>query len=179
VSFGSFATVGAADAIVASLRASQLPGFREAASINGKATWRGRIGPYASRADAEAARLRAAHVRDDLGARVVALDAPVASTPATAAPAARSSTSASATPAAADTGFAIQLAAYSKSSDAVALRDKVRAAGFTAFTESVSTDKGTLTRVRVGPVMSRPEADQLKAQVKTRLGLDGIVRPHP
>ncbi len=77
------------------------------------------------------------------------------------------------------TGFAIQLAAFSKAVDANTLRDKLRAAGFTAFTESVVTDKGTLTRVRVGPVVSRTDADQLKAQVKAKLGLDGVVRPHP
>ena len=84
-----------------------------------------------------------------------------------------------ATPAASGTGFAVQLAAFSKAADANALRDKLRAAGFSAFTEAVNTDKGTLTRVRVGPVLNRAEADQLKAQVKSKVGLDGIVRPHP
>jgi cell division septation protein DedD len=187
VSFGTYATAGAANAVVAPLRASQLPGYREAANVNGKSVWRVRIGPYASRADAEAARLRAAHVRDDVGARVIALDAPVAAAApkptttvtAPATPAVAKPIAASATRAAADTGFAIQLAAYSKSGDAIALRDKLRAAGFTAFTESVSTDKGSLTRVRVGPVMTRADAEQLRARVKARLGLDGIVRPHP
>ena len=43
----------------------------------------------------------------------------------------------------------------------------------------MNTDKGALTRVRVGPVLNRAEADQLKAQVKSKVGLDGIVRPHP
>ena len=81
--------------------------------------------------------------------------------------------------AASGTGFAVQLAAFSKSADANALRDKLRAAGFSAFTEVVNTDKGALTRVRVGPVLNRAEADQLKAQVKSKVGLDGIVRPHP
>ena len=38
---------------------------------------------------------------------------------------------------------------------------------------------GSLTRVRVGPVLARAEADQLKQQVKSKLGIDGIVRPHP
>jgi cell division septation protein DedD len=187
VSFGTYGTTAAADAVIASLRASQLPGYREAASANGKAAWRVRIGPYASRADAEIARLRAAHVRDDTGARVVALDAPATPEPAAvAAPppkntatAPASKPAASAPVAATGTGYALQLAAFSKPDDAAALRDKLRAAGFTAFTESVATDKGALTRVRVGPVITRAEADQLKAQVKAKLGLDGIVRPHP
>ncbi len=215
VNLGTYATTVAADAVIGSLRASQLPGYREATTSNDKPAWRVRIGPYATRAAAEAARLRATQVRNDVGARVVVLDAQVAPastattkapTPPAAAPApaiaiAKPEKPASTTvkpaepivampkpvepakpvaaPAAADTGFAIQLAAFSKLDDAAALRDKLRAAGFTAFTESVVTDKGTLTRVRVGPVVSRADADQLKAQVKARLGLDGIVRPHP
>jgi len=191
VGFGSYATSPAADAVVAALRASQLPARREAATVAGKSAWRVRIGPYASRADAEIARLRASHVRDDVDARVVVLDAPPpVSTPATQAPdsdpvplppatSAPVNPAASKPPVAMATGFAVQLAAYSKPSEATALRDRLRAAGFTAFTESVDTDKGALTRVRVGPVITRAEADQLKAQVKAKLGLDGVVRPHP
>jgi cell division septation protein DedD len=193
VHFGSFSSSAAADKVVGSLRASQLPGYREQGLVDGKPVWRVRIGPYASRADAEAARLRAAHVRDDVGARVIALDADVAKpdvakpAPATAAaplpvaakPAAAAPKPASPVPAAASTGFAVQLAAFSKPADATALRDRVRAAGFSAFTESVTTDKGSLTRVRVGPVATRAEADALKVQVKAKVGVDGIVRPHP
>ena len=192
VSFGSFTTATAADAVVGSLRASQLPGYREAAQVDGKAVQRVRIGPYATRAEAEAARLRAAHVRDDVGARVVVLDAeatgskpaPAAAKPAV--PAAKPvavapppQPAAPAAPATAGIGFAVQLAAFSKPADAAALRDRARAAGFSAFTESVATDKGTLTRVRIGPVASRAEAEQLQAQVQAKLGVAGIVRPHP
>jgi cell division septation protein DedD len=198
VHFGSFSSSTAADKVVGSLRASQLPGYREQGLVDGKPIWRVRIGPYASRADAEAARLRAAHVRDDVGARVIALDADVAKpdvakpdaakpapttavapSPTTPKPVVAAPKPASPVPAAASTGFAVQLAAFSKPADATALRDKVRAAGFSAFTESVTTDKGSLTRVRVGPVATRAEADALKAQVKAKVGVDGIVRPHP
>jgi len=186
VNFGSFSSIAAADRVIAQLRGSQLPGYRESATVDGRSLHRVRIGPYATRAEAEAARLRAAHVRDDVGARVVALDAdtaPVkpATTPATAAPkpAAPAAKPTTSTSAAASTGFAVQVGAFSKPGDATALRDRLRAAGFSAFTESVSTDKGALTRVRVGPVLARAEADQLKQQVQSKLGLDGIVRPHP
>ena len=211
VNIGSFSTQASADAVISMLHASQLPGYREATSSSGKPGWRVRVGPYATRADAEAARLRVARVRNDADAKVVALDAQTAAaaTPSSTlladqkpriAPAmtppvqsAQTTTTVKPTepkpvsahamspvaPAATATGFVIQLAAFSKTDDANALREKLRAAGFTAFTESVSTDKGTLTRVRVGPVLTRTDADQLKAQVKAKLGLDGIVRPHP
>ena len=185
VNFGSFSTIAAADRVIAQLRGSQLPGYREAATVDGRSLYRVRIGPYATRAEAEAARLRAAHVRDDVGARVVALDAdtapvkPATTATATSKPAAPAAKPAASTPAASATGFAVQVGAFSKPGDATALRDRLRAAGFSAFTESVSTDKGALTRVRVGPVLARADADQLKQQVQSKLGLDGIVRPHP
>jgi cell division septation protein DedD len=76
-------------------------------------------------------------------------------------------------------GFALQVGAFGKETDANALRDKLRGNGFSAFVEPVSTDSGRLFRVRVGPVSTRAEADQLKAQVAARNGLSGIVRPHP
>lgn len=82
-------------------------------------------------------------------------------------------------PAATGVGFALQVGAFGKETDANALRDKLRGNGFSAFVEPVSTDSGQLFRVRVGPVSTRAEADQLKAQVAARNGLTGIVRPHP
>ena len=213
VNLGAFSTQSSADAVIAALHASQLTGYRETISSSRKPAWRVRVGPYATRADAEAARLRVARVSNNADARVVVLDAPTMSpaTPASTLPAdqkprvtpikitpvqsaqttttvkpaepkpvsAQATTPPAPAATATTTGFAIQLAAFSKTEDANALRDKVRAAGFTAFTESVATDKGTLTRVRVGPVVTRADADQLKAQVKAKLGLDGIVRPHP
>ncbi|WP_140723453.1 SPOR domain-containing protein [Pseudomonas sp. Hp2] len=82
-------------------------------------------------------------------------------------------------PAASNVGFAVQLGAFGRAEDANALRDKVRAAGFSAFVEQVRTDKGTLSRVRVGPVANRADAEQLRAQVAARVGISGMVRPHP
>jgi cell division septation protein DedD len=82
-------------------------------------------------------------------------------------------------PAASSVGFAVQLGAFGRIEDANALRDRVRAAGFSAFVEQVRTDNGTLNRVRVGPVANRGDAEQLKAQVAAKVGITGMVRPHP
>lgn len=175
VSFGTYSTTVAADRIVGDLRASQLPGFRERATVDGRTVYRVRIGPYASRAEAEAARLRAAHVRDDVGAQVVVLDAPaVAAGEAAATPPAPAASAATA-----GTGFVVQLGAFRDTSEAEALRDRVRAAGMGAFTEPVQTEQGRLVRVLAGPAFDRAEADRLKAQVKARFGIDGLVRSHP
>ena len=197
VNLGSFANAANAEGVVRSLKQAQLPGYSEPAAVNGRSGYRVRVGPYATRADAEAARLRAQQSRSDLRGAVVVLDAepltakpaspsstptavakPSAAPPRTAASAPAASSSAPA-PSAGGTGFAIQLGAFSKAADANALRDRMRAAGFSAFVEQVNTDKGALSRVRVGPVVGRGEADQLKTQIKAKTGMDGIVRPHP
>ena len=73
-----------------------------------------------------------------------------------------------AAPAASGVGFAVQLGAFGRAEDANALRDRVRAAGFSAFVEQVRTDKGALNRVRVGPVANRGDAEQLRAQVAAK-----------
>jgi cell division septation protein DedD len=326
VHFGAYATAQAAQTVVVLAKNAQLPAYSEPATVGGKAAWRVRIGPYATRADAESARLKALDVRSDVPVRVVVLDAesansvpsaptvtptpvptpseaprpvaakpaepsrpeppkpeprplaakpaelpPVAPKPATPKPAPAPSNPVASKPAApkpaapkpaapkpADTiasmpkptaapkpepnpapkpatppkpvaavptpaaaspvaptlpapkpiavtpkpaesggfvavapkpktkpvttakvGFAVQLGAFGDVAEANALRDRLRASGFAAFTETVTTDSGKLTRVRVGPVVDRAAADQLKAQVQAKSGVGGIVRPHP
>jgi cell division septation protein DedD len=238
VSFGAYASEADADRVIATLKSAQLAGFREPATINGRQAWRVRVGPYADRALAEAGRLQAVKVRNDVKAEVITLDAradtAVAATPSAAAPAATAPTASSAAaapsgntvkteslpaepvaaakpepkpaapkpepkpapapkpetatappvaapaaPAASSVGFAVQLGAFGQAAEANALRDKVRAAGFSAFVEQVRTDKGTLNRVRVGPVANRGDAENLKAQVAAKVGVAGMVRPHP
>lgn len=82
-------------------------------------------------------------------------------------------------PAASGTGFAVQLGAFANAAEATALRDRARAAGFNATTDTVRTDKGVLTRVRLGPVMTKDAAAALKASAQSKLGMSGIVRPSP
>ena len=226
VNFGAYASEADADAVIAHLKKSNLPGFRQADTINGRPAWRVRIGPYADRAQAELVRLEAGKVRNDVNAQVVVLDAgadapaaapatpaastasaapatspvrtealppepakPVAATPKptpkpeapkpVAATPAKPEVRTPAAPAASNVGFAVQLGAFGQAADANALRDRARAAGFSAFVEQVRTDNGVLNRVRVGPVANRAEAEQLKAQVAARIGTAGMVRPHP
>ncbi|MDR0182807.1 SPOR domain-containing protein [Lysobacter arvi] len=232
VSFGSYASAADADRVVKALQGAQLVAYHEPVPGNGRTLHRVRIGPFATQAEAEAARLQSGRVRSDVGAKVVVLDAeaaePTASTAQTASVSApvplaesRPATPAAAplppepakpaatkpvaaaekpvakiekpaakpapapvaarpsTPAASGVGFAVQLGAFGSAAEADKLRDRARSAGFSAFVEQVRTDKGVLNRVRVGPVASRDQADQLKAQVASKLGVSGIVRPHP
>ena len=71
-------------------------------------------------------------------------------------------------------GFSVQLAAFSDDKGANALANKLKKAGYAAYTEPLETSKGTLWRVRVGPFPSREAAaagrDRLKGE-----GYSGIV----
>lgn len=181
VNFGAYGSRTDAGTVVTRLRQDNLPAYVEETRVNGRDAWRVRIGPYASRADAEAARVRASGVNPRVQAAVVGLDAaaPAATGASSAATAAASTPPAAAPAAAAGTGFAVQLGAFGNAAEAEALRDRLRAAGIGAFTDSVRTDKGNLTRVKAGPVATRAEAEQLKARVKSGFGIDGLVRSHP
>ncbi|GAB3336458.1 SPOR domain-containing protein [Marilutibacter aestuarii] len=206
--FGTYASSQDAARVIKVLADKGLPGFQDTIESADKRTlYRVRIGPYATREDAEAARVVAAGVNPQVEVRVLVLDAdaaepappvaakpeperapepqapapaaPVATAPATPAPPPNKPEPPRPAPSAPTVGFAVQLAAFSQAEEAAKLRDRARAAGFSAFIESVDTDKGTLSRVRVGPVADRAEAEALKAQLAARLGISGIVQTHP
>jgi cell division septation protein DedD len=171
VNVGSFSNLDNARALADRLRSSGLPLTSEPVDVAGKPAMRLRVGPYGDRAAAEAARLRVQTVTGG-DAVVVTLDA-AASDAVPARTPARAST-------AGTVGFAVQLGALSSEADASALRDRARAAGFVAFHQRVSTERGDVWRVRVGPEADRAAAQALRDSVAARLGLgDAIVVPHP
>ncbi len=91
-----------------------------------------------------------------------------------AAPAAPSTASPPASGEHALSGFSVQLAAFSDSYGANALTNKLKKAGFPAYTEPLTTTKGTLWRVRVGPFPSREAAASSRDKLKGE-GYSGIV----
>lgn len=198
VAAGEFAVVIAvaddaqAQAVLKGLKQQGLPATIQS---NGS-RFRIRVGPYASRALAEQARLRSTAVVP--GGAVVAMDAVAAAAKTEALPAKPPATDASATPApagkpvaetaaaapkpataVAGKGFAVQIGAPGNEQAAIALRDKARAAGFNSFIQPVETASGRRYRVRIGPENSREAAQALLASIKQKTGIDGIVMPHP
>jgi DedD protein len=167
VNLGSYGNSANAATLVSALKRAGLPAYTESTQAEGRAAQRVRLGPYAQRGEAEAARLAATRVRSDLPASVVALDTEAAA----AAPAPVRAPVAS--------GFAIQLGALKAEADANALRDRARSAGFTAFVERVTTDAGVLWRVRVGPEIQRANAERIKGQIAQKLQLEGVIVSHP
>ena len=153
--------------------------------------FRVRIGPYASREQAELARLRSTAVVS--GGTVVAMDAeakptvadtaavkpaaPTAPVAAVVKPEIKPANKPEAAPSA--KGFAVQIGAPASEAAAIGLRDKARAAGFNSYIQPVDTETGRRYRVRIGPEHTRDEANQLLVTVKQKLGGDGIVVTHP
>ena len=225
VSAGTYSNTANAQSLVSSLKAAQLPAYMEPVTANGKPGMRVRIGPFAQRGDAEAARLHAQQVRTDMTPSVTALDAaaeapaakpavvptaaafnsaagkpaaikpavattPPASTPVVPTPAAtattasnsaagKPATTAPASPATVARGYVVQVSAFRTEDEALTLRNRLRAAGFTAFSEQVRTDSGILYRVRVGPAADRDAADQMRISLSQKLGLSGMVVAYP
>jgi len=91
---------------------------------------------------------------------------------------AKPAAAAAAKPAAA-VGFAVQLSAPSVEADALALRDRARASGFSSFVQRVETEAGARFRVRVGPVADRSAAEAMRDAVNGKLGTKGIVVANP
>ena len=85
--------------------------------------------------------------------------------PAPAAPAAREPTA---------SDFAVQVFAFSDDKGANSLVNKLKKAGYPAYTEPLSTSKGTLWRVRVGPYTTRESAVSARDKLKGE-GYNGIV----
>lgn len=71
-------------------------------------------------------------------------------------------------------GFSVQLAAFLDDKGANSLTNKLKKAGYPAYTEPVVTTKGTLWRVRVGPYPSRDAAASSRDKLKGD-GYSGIV----
>jgi DedD protein len=71
-------------------------------------------------------------------------------------------------------GFSVQLAAFSDAYGANSLTNKLKKAGYPAYTEPLATTKGTLWRVRVGPYPSRDAAASSRDKLKVD-GYSGIV----
>ena len=101
---------------------------------------------------------------------------PVASAPSTPEPAAVQQKPDAAKPL---SGWVVQLAALSNKDNAMALRERLRGLGYTAFVEETTTAQGTQFRVRVGPELERSNADNLRSRLEQQVQLKGIVMRYP
>lgn len=74
--------------------------------------------------------------------------------------------------------WAVQVGSFSEQANASRLRDSLRGKGYPAYVEQVKLASGVSYRVRVGPVLSRADAEAIQAKL-TKIDQRGIVVPHP
>lgn len=162
VSLGAYASKANAEGLVQKVRKLGYPVALTAVKISGKPAARVDAGPFDTRAAAETARQK--------------LHAALPRAPVRLVSGATDQTRDAAGPKADDTGkakpraggWAVQLVAYSKQSDANALRDKLRGAGFDGYVDSVKSGGNSLWRVRVGPQTQRADAVSLQSRIKKK-----------
>jgi len=85
-----------------------------------------------------------------------------------------------ATPAATSTTgmWAVQLGSFSNKDNAEKLAADLRKQGYAAFLSQLTTEKGLLHRVRIGPQKDRASAEAMAARL-AKVGHKGQVVPHP
>lgn len=72
--------------------------------------------------------------------------------------------------------FVVQLGAFSDQSKAKQQQANLVSNGFKAYTETLKIDQNEVTRVRIGPFMTRSAAEAELKKIK-KIGLDGVVAP--
>jgi DedD protein len=163
VHLGVFGNAANASNLVASAKKLGLPSMSEA--VDGKAATRVRLGPFANRAAAEAARLKFKEAEPKVAGSVIEIAPaePKTDAPATALAANHAG------------GWAVQLGAFKQQDEANKLRDRVKNAGFAVFVEPVGQGAERLWRVRVGPEADRGNAEKARDAIKAKLALNGTV----
>jgi DedD protein len=76
-------------------------------------------------------------------------------------------------------GWVIQVGAFGQEANAIALRDRLRKAGHTAFVERINVAGNAVYRVRVGPYTERADAEAQLPALSRDAGLQGRVMSHP
>ena len=205
VNWGAYSSEADANAMARRLLDAHFPATVEKSAQEDHVVWRVRIGPYADQAQAQAVRIRASNSIPGIITEVIAIaqsptpareqpkaeeiaqnttPTPLAASPVVTNPTPTTTKSdhhsnPSAAQAFSASGFVVQVAAFSHKSDAVALRDRLKSQGFTAFIQSVKTEKGVLNRVRVGPIIQQAKAEQVKARLAETVGITGMITPFP
>lgn len=168
VHLGVFANATNAEGLVATAKKNGLAAYTESAEADGKPATRVRLGPYADRATAEAARLKLSQADGKLKGSVVDLGGtpaaqPKADVPATALAANRAG------------GWAVQLGAFKSQEEANKLVQRAKSAGFASFVDTVGQGAEKLWRVRVGPETDRANTEKVRDAVKAKLSVTGMI----
>lgn len=164
VNLGIYADHASAATLVANARQHGLQAQATPETFRGKSVLRVRAGPYASRAAAEAARLK---LQDFEPIASMTIDAQAADQTGDA--------PASALTAGQPGAWAVQLGAFSTRGQANLVRDRLRKQGFDGYVDDVKTAQGTLWRVRAGPYATRVAAIAARTRIDAAFGLKSAI----
>ncbi len=163
VNLGIYSDRASADKLVANAKQAGFTALTTPETFRGKPVTRVRVGPFDSRSEAEAARLKLKAVEG--------VSMTIDATAANQTGGAPTSSLAGNQPGA----WAVQLAAFGDQASADKLRDRLRGLGFDGYVDSVTTAKGKLWRVRAGPFASRSVATATQGQIAQKLKIQGDV----
>lgn len=163
VNLGVYANHASANKLVANAKQHGFTALATPETWQGKPVMRVRVGPFRSRAEAEAARLKL----KDFEKVSMSIDSGVVNQTGDAPASAISARQAGA--------WAVQLAAYSDEASANKMRDRLRGQGIDGYVDSVSTAKGKLWRVRAGPFASRNVAESTRAEIAQKFNVKGNI----
>jgi len=161
VQVASFSSEKKANELAARLQAQKLPVLMDVVERDAGRFHRVRVGPFADRSRAEELVGRLADQSKDLSPRVLDLhpdDATPVSNPSD--PLVR---------------WVVQVGSFGEAKNADSLVKKLRAAGYTVFSQRVSSAGGSVYQVRVGPQIRREDAVALAARIKAEEKINGFV----
>jgi DedD protein len=163
VNFGSYSSQGAAEKLIDQLAALKIKARIEL--VDGKNLFRVTTRGFGNRTDAEKTRLVAQDGIANLSAALLQDNPESDAAPANVVPANVAA-------------FAVQIGVFADKGKAASLVSELKAKGFAAFSDAIVTPAGTSMRVRVGPMVRRADAEKLRAEIKLKAKLDGIVVAH-
>jgi len=161
VQVASFSSEQRANAMAAELRAKNMPVVMDVVDRTAGRLHRVRVGPYTERSDADAVVRQIKSINKDLSPRIMDTR-PGDSAPVSA-------------PSDPLVRWVVQVGSYNNAATAESEVAKLRLIGLTAFSEKVTSAKGTAYKVRIGPEISRENAVQLAKEIKAKHHIDGFV----
>lgn len=75
--------------------------------------------------------------------------------------------------------WALQLGSFSQQTNALVLRDQLRAKGYRAFVEKSAKSGKTSFKVLIGPDLDRSKVEKIAKKLKSKEKIDSIVVTHP
>ena len=147
--------------MAADLRATNMPVVMDVVDRIAGRLHRVRVGPYVERSEADTVVARIRSMNKDINPRIMDTrpgDSPPVSAPSD--PLVR---------------WVVQIGSYNNAATADSEVAKLRMAGLTAYSEKVTSAKGSTFKVRIGPEINRESAVQLAKDIKANHQIDGFV----